>query len=170
MCGMKTGAGENPFEDDDGGGDEEADAGGAPGTASGRGETAGTARRGGGEPADRPPGSRQRAPSDDRTARSSEPGAGGDGRLAPSDLPYIARRNARGDNVKAGRETRRLFELRPTVAGKEAAFIDALEDRLATDVSKTDAREAALDVVYERPDLVASRLEAWGINYFADED
>lgn len=154
MGGMKTGAGEDPFADDQD--DDEEDDGGQQ-----RGETGGTAF---GDATD----------SESERLRDQEPDPpggddGGDDKLAARELPFIARRNARGDNVKAGRETRRLFELRPEVAGEESAFMDDLESELGTDVPKTDAREAALAVVYERPELVAARLEEWGINYFEGE-
>lgn len=150
MCGMKTGAGEDPFADDteeDDDGDQ--DRGGAGGAAFEEKEARESRRQ----------------PDTDR----DPPSGGDDGRVEAAELPYIARRNARGDNVKDGRETRRLFELRPDVAEREAAFMDDLEAELGTDVPKTDAREAALAVVYERPELVADRLEEWGINYFEDE-
>jgi hypothetical protein len=142
MGGMKTGAGEDPFADDTNGDDGDREV--ITDTADGRKST---------------------TPSRER--RSSRRGDEDDA-VRPGDLPLIARRNARGDNVKAGRETRRLFELRPDVAEKESAFMTELESRLETDVAKTDAREAALDVIYDRPGLVADRLEEWGINYFDD--
>lgn len=148
MCGMKTGAGEDPFAEDTDEPDDEAasDAGARP-----------------------PPRDEERSVSRER-GPDRQRGDDGGGSVRPDDLPFIARRNARGDNIKAGRETRRLFELRPEVADEESAFMAELESRLGTDVAKTDAREAALDVIYDRPDLVADRLEEWGINYFEDED
>lgn len=156
--GMKTGAGEDPFADevvDDQGGDpDESDeparteTAEPAGTAEGRraGDRSSSSRKGGG--------------------RATGGADTGDGSVQAPDLPFIARRNARGDTIKAGREKRRLFELRPEIAEKEEPFMTELSRELGVDVTKTDAREAALAVIYENPDLVAERLEEWGITYF----
>lgn len=165
--GMKTGAGEDPFADDedevnggvDGGTEGTEDSGGR--AASGRRDR----RRDRSTRGDRDPSARGEG---ERSDREDAPGDDVDGRVQPSELPFIARRNARGDNVKAGRETRRLFELRPDVAEQEEAFLDELARNLDGEVPKTDAREAALAVVYDRPDLVTEKLEEWGFNYFEE--
>lgn len=168
MGGMKTGAGEDPFADDDP--DDE------PETSDDDSETIeDTEAAAGGH---RSEGSGSTTRQGEHAVRSQPQDTGGSetttdrgtdsDRMSPSDLPYIARRNASGQNVKAGRETRRLFELRPEIAELESSFMDELEGELDADVPKTDAREAALAVVYERPELVAARLEEWGVNYFED--
>ena len=161
MCGMKTGAGEDPFaeddtDDQDGTNDER------------RPEAGGQGKRNGDTDDEDRTGVRSETGQTPPTQRGSVASERGDASeaIGADELPFIARRNARGDNVKAGREKQRLFELRPGIAGKEAELLAELEIRLGTDVPKTDAREAALAVIYERPDLVADRLEQWGINYF----
>lgn len=182
MCGMKTGAGEDPFADDerdDDGADEasngdEADASGANAAEEDANSTG--AARGAGESRRSHDGSREHngapnhdeSPGYDRTPPDRQEMGGDEAgeRIRPSELPFIARRNARGDNVKAGRDKRRLFELRPDIAEKEVPFLEDLERKLDEEVPKTDAREAALAVVYDRPDLVADKLEEWGVNYF----
>lgn len=159
MCGMKTGAGEDPFADETG--DDESEETGTSTSGPDRrdrssGRSAGNRSRSG-------PGRRGRGGS--REHEESDADGRGD-RIEPSDLPFIARRNARGDNIKAGRDKRRLFELRPDVAEREGPFLEELERQIGREVPKTDAREAALAVVYDRPELVAEKLEEWGINYF----
>lgn len=160
---MKTGAGEDPFADeDDGGTGEENGSDASPD----RRDRSSATRSSNGRPAGGSSGSRSRGGDRRRgPGDETEPGDGDD-RVEPSDLPFIARRNARGDNVKAERDTRRLFELRPDVAQREEQFMAALERELGREVPKTDAREAALAVVYDRPELVAEKLEEWGVNYF----
>lgn len=90
------------------------------------------------------------------------------GRMSVDELPYIARRNVRGESVKKGRDKNVLFELRPEIAEREDEFVAELERRLGTDVPKTDAREAALAAIWERPELVVPVLEEWGLGYFED--
>lgn len=90
-------------------------------------------------------------------------GAGTDatttGGEADSQLPYYYRR----DTVKEGRDQVPFF-LRDHVQDLEDDFIDDLETRLNTsNVYKADAREAALQVVYENhSDEVADLLREWG--------
>lgn len=74
------------------------------------------------------------------------------------DLPYIYRR----DTVKEDRDQVPFF-LRDHVRDLEDEFIDNLEDRLETNVYKADAREAALEIVYENHVAeAAERLRDWG--------
>lgn len=74
-------------------------------------------------------------------------------------LPYYYRR----DTVKEGRDQIPFF-LRDHVQDLEDDFIADLEDRLNTsNVYKADAREAALQIVYENhADEVADLLREWG--------
>lgn len=173
MCGMKTGAGEDPFADVEGDEDRSGDSEAAdaprdtdtdrPGRRGrSRDEPPGRDRSSSDQPGDASSDRRGGAPSDGQAA--DEP----DERVRPSELPYIARRNARGDNVKAGRDARRLFELRPQIAEQEDPFLEELARQLGEEVPKTDAREAALAIVYDRPELVADKLEEWGVNYFEE--
>lgn len=88
--------------------------------------------------------------------------------VSVDDLPYIARRNVRGASVKTGRDKNVLFELRPEIARREDEFVAELERRIGTDVPKTDAREAALAAIWNRPELVVPILEEWGLGYFEE--
>lgn len=174
MTGMKSGAGDDPFADvtDD---DDETE---------GDSETSDLAER-----TDRVPErgeSKDHTESHDSTAsgrsneRDTETGGGesradrattdhsGQPQMSVEDLPYIARRNVRGESVKTGRDKNVLFELRPEIAERENEFVAELEQRLGTDVPKTDAREAALAAIWDRPEDVVPILEEWGLGYFED--
>jgi hypothetical protein len=75
-----------------------------------------------------------------------------------STLPYIYQR----ETVKADRDQVPFF-LREHVQEAEEEFIDELEDRLTETVYKADAREAALEVVYEQyVGEVVDELRDWG--------
>jgi hypothetical protein len=75
------------------------------------------------------------------------------------ELPYYYRR----ETVKEGRDQVPFF-LRDHVQDLEDEFIEDLEERLnASNVYKADAREAALQVVYENyAGEVADLLRDWG--------
>lgn len=74
------------------------------------------------------------------------------------DLPYIYRR----DTAKEDRDQVPFF-LRDHVQTLESEFIEELEGRLETNVYKSDAREAALQVVFEKHvEEVESLLRNWG--------
>lgn len=81
------------------------------------------------------------------------------GEKVSSQLPYYFRR----DTVKEGRDQVPFF-LRDHVQNLEDDFIDDLETRLNTsNVYKADAREAALQVVYNNHiNEVADLLREWG--------
>lgn len=102
------------------------------------------------------------------TTDRSKGDASGQPQVSVDDLPYIARRNVRGESVKTGRDKNVLFELRPDIAQREDEFVSELERRLGTDVPKTDAREAALAAIWDRPEDVVPILEEWGLGYFED--
>lgn len=153
MGGMKSGAGEDPFDDLSGADDPD-----------GETETDTTAEHSDSDPDDEVDAG-DPVPEHSKTESASSSSSGND-TIAVDDLPYIARRNVRGESVKSGRDKNILFELRPEIADREEQFIDELEAELGTDVSKTDAREAALAAIWARPELVAPVLEEWGLGYF----
>lgn len=74
-------------------------------------------------------------------------------------VPWIFAR----DNVKSDRSMVQFF-LRDQAKDRESEFIDDLEDRLGTTVSKTDAREAAYLAAMDNPDIVADELREWGFD------
>lgn len=170
MTGMKSGAGDDPFADV---GDDDTDAD-ADAETTGRSEPAddsddqvdpdhthdadrGTERTQDGLTTE------SETTSNQTTGRES-----GQPQVSVDDLPYIARRNVRGESVKTGRDKNVLFELRPEIAEREEEFVVELERRLGTDVPKTDAREAALATIWERPEEVVPILEEWGLGYFEE--
>lgn len=177
MTGMKSGAGDDPFADaeeettndeaDEESEDEDASSSEQPEvkSESTKGEpTAGVGRT---------PESGTAAGSasgDDHGSTSESDQKTSTDRMTVEELPYIARRNVRGESVKKGRDKNVLFELRPEIADSEDEFVAELERRLETDVPKTDAREAALAAIWDRPELVVPILEEWGLGYFEDRD
>lgn len=74
-------------------------------------------------------------------------------------VPWIFAR----ENVKSDRSMVQFF-LRDQAKDRESEFIDDLEERLGTTVSKTDAREAAYLAAMDNPDLVADELREWGFD------
>lgn len=64
-------------------------------------------------------------------------------------------------NVKEERDMVQFY-LRNFVQAAEDDFVDEVADELGTDVSKTDAREAAYVAAMRRPEIVADELERWG--------
>lgn len=85
--------------------------------------------------------------------------------LDVGDLPYLVQRQMRGASVNADRTNQLLLEVRPFVKADEDTFLSELQDRVDGPVYKGDAREAALVVAQEHPDLVAEKLTEWGIKY-----
>ncbi|GGL44121.1 hypothetical protein GCM10009037_29430 [Halarchaeum grantii] len=80
-------------------------------------------------------------------------------------LPYLVQRQMRGASVNADRTKQLLLEVRPFVKNGEEDFLDDLENLVAGPVYKGDAREAAMMVAHEHPELVAEKLREWGIEY-----
>lgn len=80
-------------------------------------------------------------------------------------LPYLVRRQMRGASVNADRTKQLLLEVRPFVKEGEEDFLDDLQDLVDGPVYKGDAREAAMVVAQEHPELVAEKLREWGIEY-----
>jgi len=74
--------------------------------------------------------------------------------------PYILRRST----VKEGREPVQFF-LREQFIDGEREFRRELEERLETDVKKSDLREAAYAFAQEHPEEVAKILRKWGYEY-----
>lgn len=81
------------------------------------------------------------------------------------DLPYLVQRQMRGASVNADRTKQLLLEVRPFVKEGEEAFLNDLQDLVDGPVYKGDAREAAMVVAQEHPELVAEKLREWGIEY-----
>ncbi|WP_331232412.1 hypothetical protein [Natronorarus salvus] len=82
-----------------------------------------------------------------------------------NDLPYLVQRRMRGASVNADRTNQLLLEVRPFVKDDEDTFLEDLNDLVDGPVYKGDAREAAMVVAQENPELVAEKLREWGIEY-----
>jgi len=80
-------------------------------------------------------------------------------------LPYLVQRQMRGASVNADRTNQLLLEVRPFVKDDEDTFLDDLQGLVDGPVYKGDAREAAMVVAQENPELVAEKLREWGIEY-----
>lgn len=80
-------------------------------------------------------------------------------------LPYLVQRQMRGASVNADRTKQLLLEVRPFVKDGEEAFLNDLQDLVDGPVYKGDAREAAMVIAQEHPELVAEKLQEWGIEY-----
>lgn len=80
-------------------------------------------------------------------------------------LPYLVQRQMRGASVNADRTKQLLLEVRPFVNEGEEAFLNELRGLVDGPVYKGDAREAAMVVAQEHPELVAEKLREWGIEY-----
>lgn len=87
------------------------------------------------------------------------------GEFDMDNLPYLVQRQMRGASVNADRTKQLLLEVRPFVKEGEEAFLDDLQDLVDGPVYKGDAREAAMVVAQEHPELVAEKLREWGIEY-----
>lgn len=82
-----------------------------------------------------------------------------------NDLPYLVQRQMRGAPVNADRTNQLLLEVRPFVKDDENRFLNNLKGLVDGPVYKGDAREAAMIVAQENPELVAEKLHEWGIEY-----
>lgn len=80
-------------------------------------------------------------------------------------LPYLVQRQMRGASVNADRTNQLLLEVRLFVKDDEDTFLNDLQDLVDGPVYKGDAREAAMVVAQENPELVAEKLREWGIEY-----
>lgn len=80
-------------------------------------------------------------------------------------LPYLVQRQMRGASVNADRTNQLLLEVRQFVKENEDTFLHDLQDLVDGPVYKGDAREAAMIVAHENPELVAEKLREWGIQY-----
>jgi hypothetical protein len=139
MTGMKEGAGEDPFAEDD-----SAMTGGSDAGPDGEHDSASAS---GSESAD------EREP--DRSAESSSAGFR---------IPYKFRR----DGVQDGRDRVPLFLHDETKRAERDALHD-LEGRFDDDVSLTDLREALVMVGLDHLDEVEGQLEEWGYGMTFDD-
>jgi hypothetical protein len=73
--------------------------------------------------------------------------------------PYFVRRNTVGEE----RDHRMELHVRPEIADGESDYRSDLAEALGTDeVAKTDAREAALKIAYQNPELAAEVMKDEG--------
>jgi hypothetical protein len=82
-----------------------------------------------------------------------------------NELPYLVQRQMRGASVNADRTNQLLLEVRHFVKDDENTFLNDLRGLVDGPVYKGDAREAAMIVAQENPELVAEKLREWGIEY-----
>lgn len=77
-------------------------------------------------------------------------------------LPYIHKRGA----VKEGRTQRPVY-LRPYNEDRIPELIDAVEEQLGEEITKTDLLEAAMETAIENPRIVAAilRTERYGYDW-----
>jgi hypothetical protein len=138
--GMKSGAGSDPFADDDedASKNEEKNAQEANVTAEGEIESE----------------------TDDNSTHDSLEESESVNRSDSEDLPYIFRRNG----VKDDRKMVQYF-LRDDTEDLETEVKRAVEQDLDTDVYLTDLREALVRVGAEHVDEVANELREWGYRY-----
>ncbi|MFC6732415.1 MULTISPECIES: hypothetical protein [unclassified Haladaptatus] len=78
------------------------------------------------------------------------------------EIPWIFRR----DKVKSDRDKVHQLFVRPETDRAYRRFESDLEEAMDTDLSRLDVREAAYLVGMQHPELVVSVLESWGYNYF----
>jgi len=96
-----------------------------------------------------------------READTQEGDRRGEGQRSQGDYPYFVRRSNVGDE----RDKRLECHVRPAVAKDEAKFRNQLAAALETDtVSKTDAREYALQFAFENVDGVAELMREDGFD------
>lgn len=138
--GMKSGAGSDPFADDDEGASQSEEKNGQEASTTAEGKT-------------------ERKTEDDSTSDSLEESESMS-RSGREDLPYIFRRNG----VKDDRKMIQYF-LRDDTEDLEAEVKRAVEQDLDTDVYLTDLREALVRVGAEHVDEVADELREWGYRY-----
>jgi len=114
------------------------------------------------DPTTKPPSSEE-MPQEETQSQAATPSQSGDFDL--DDLPYLVQRQMRGASVNADRTKQLLLEVRPFVKEGEEDFLNDLQDLVDGPVYKGDAREAAMVVAQEHPELVAETLREWGIEY-----
>lgn len=114
------------------------------------------------DPTTKPPSSEE-MPQEETQSQAVTPSQSGDFDL--DDLPYLVQRQMRGASVNADRTKQLLLEVRPFVKEGEEDFLNDLQDLVDGPVYKGDAREAAMVVAQEHPELVAETLREWGIEY-----
>ncbi|MFD1600633.1 hypothetical protein ACFSBX_16970 [Halobellus rarus] len=102
-------------------------------------------------------------PQEEAQSQATTPAQSGD--FDMDDLPYLVQRQMRGASVNADRTKQLLLEVRPFVKEGEEDFLNDLQDLVDGPVYKGDAREAAMVVAQEHPELVAEKLREWGIEY-----
>jgi hypothetical protein len=102
-------------------------------------------------------------PQEEAQSQETTPAQSGD--FDMNDLPYLVQRQMRGASVNADRTKQLLLEVRPFVKEGEEDFLNDLQDLVDGPVYKGDAREAAMVVAQEHPELVAETLREWGIEY-----
>lgn len=103
-------------------------------------------------------------PETDPSPAQAQPRAQG-GDFDMDNLPYLVRRQMRGASVNADRTKQLLLEVRPFVKDGEEDFLNELRNLVDGPVYKGDAREAAMIVAQEHPELVGEKLREWGIEY-----
>jgi len=110
-----------------------------------------------------PPSSSDEMPQGETQSQAATQAQSGDFDI--DDLPYLVQRQMRGASVNADRTKQLLLEVRPFVKEGEEEFLNDLQDLVDGPVYKGDAREAAMVVAQEHPELVAEKLREWGIEY-----
>jgi len=110
-----------------------------------------------------PPSSSDEMPQGETQSQAATQAQSGDFEI--DDLPYLVQRQMRGASVNADRTKQLLLEVRPFVKEGEEEFLNDLQDLVDGPVYKGDAREAAMVVAQEHPELVAEKLREWGIEY-----
>ncbi len=117
----------------------------------------------GSDPTTEPPSSTEEMPQEETQSQAATSPQSGDFDI--DDLPYLVQRQMRGASVNADRTKQLLLEVRPFVKEGEEDFLNDLQDLVDGPVYKGDAREAAMVVAQEHPELVAEKLREWGIEY-----
>jgi hypothetical protein len=95
--------------------------------------------------------------SESMNATSPSPDRAESDEQATQRIPYKFRR----DTVKEGREPATIF-LQEETEDQERSYVRELEEMLDEDVSKIDAREAALIAAHRNPEVAADVLREWG--------
>lgn len=163
MTGMKEGAGEDPFADDDPtstrSDDAESAATGETADESAESSRPATGATGRASETDEP------ADGTSETADVTSGGrAGGSRRSRQVQIPYKFRR----DGVQDGRDRVPLF-LQGETKRAEREALRELEERFDADVSLTDLREALVMAGLDHLDEVEAHLEEWGYGMTFDE-
>ncbi|WP_336003409.1 hypothetical protein [Halorientalis halophila] len=106
--------------------------------------------------------SREATATEASTDESTDSGvdSGSVGKSAGRSLPYIYKRDA----VKEGRSQRPVY-LREYNEERIVQLVDDVEELLATEVTKTDVLEAAMETAIENPELVVETLKTERYGY-----